>query len=50
MAFTFSCLEVFAQHQTDESGRNGRRSFVKNHLGINANVQMEPPAGTLLAA
>ena len=25
-------------------------SFIKNHLGINANVQIEPPAGTFVAA
>ena len=39
-----------APHQMDESALDGRRSFVKNHLGINANVQIEPPAGTFVAA
>jgi hypothetical protein len=39
-----------ASHQTGESDRDGRRSFVKSHLGINANVQIEPPAGTFVAA
>lgn len=39
-----------APHPMDESARDGRRSFFKNHLGINANVQIEPPAGTFVAA
>lgn len=39
-----------APHQTDESSLDGRRSFAITHLGINANVQIEPPAGTFVAA
>jgi hypothetical protein len=39
-----------APRQTDESALDGRRGFVKNHLGINANVHIEPPAGTFVAA
>jgi hypothetical protein len=39
-----------APHQTDESAREVWRSFIKSHLGINANVQTEPPVGILLAA
>ena len=39
-----------APHQTDESARDGRRSLIKIYLGINANVQIEPPAGTFVAA
>jgi hypothetical protein len=34
----------------NESARDGRRSFVKSHLGISANVQTEPPVGILAAA
>ena len=46
--------EVFgidiAQNLVDGRVAHTQRVFVKNHLGISANVQIEPPAGTFVDA